>query len=106
MVLGWPDVQLIIYNNCITGPLKKLYFSTESSSFQLEMTYSFFECCLIFPMFQSCIFQTATSIQEQTLAFIPKIIAVFIAIIVFGSWIMNVLVTYTTNLYSSFNTML
>lgn len=52
------------------------------------------------------IFQTATSIQEQTLAFIPKIIAVFIAIIVFGSWIMNVLVTYTTNLYSSFNTML
>ena len=52
------------------------------------------------------IFQTATSIQEQTLAFIPKIIAVFIAIIVFGSWIINMLITYTTNLYSSFNTML
>lgn len=52
------------------------------------------------------IFQTATSIQEQTLAFIPKIIAVFIAIIVFGSWIMNILTTYTTSLYSSFNTLL
>lgn len=52
------------------------------------------------------IFQTATSIQEQTLAFIPKIIAVFIAIIVFGSWIMNMLTTYTTTLYSSFNSLL
>ncbi|MBE6021746.1 MAG: flagellar biosynthesis protein FliQ [Cellulosilyticum sp.] len=52
------------------------------------------------------IFQTATSIQEQTLAFIPKIIAVFIAIIVFGSWIINTLVSYTTQLYSSFNALL
>lgn len=52
------------------------------------------------------IFQTATSIQEQTLAFIPKIIAVFVAIIVFGSWIMNILSAYTINLYRSFNTLL
>lgn len=52
------------------------------------------------------IFQTATSIQEQTLAFIPKIIAVFLAIILFGSWIMNMLVGYTTQLYSSFNQLL
>ena len=49
------------------------------------------------------IFQTATSIQEQTLAFIPKIIAVFMAIILFGSWIMNQLTHYTTTLLSSFN---
>ena len=52
------------------------------------------------------IFQTATSIQEQTLAFIPKIIAVFVAIIIFGSWIINMLTTYTTDLYSSFNSLL
>lgn len=52
------------------------------------------------------IFQTATSIQEQTLAFVPKIIAVFLAIIIFGSWIMNMLTTYTSNLYSSFNSLL
>ena len=49
------------------------------------------------------IFQTATSIQEQTLAFVPKIIAVFLAIILFGSWIMNMLSSYTIHLYSSFN---
>ena len=52
------------------------------------------------------IFQTATSIQEQTLAFVPKIIAVFLAIILFGSWILNMLSTYTIRLFSSFNTLL
>lgn len=49
------------------------------------------------------IFQTATSIQEQTLAFIPKIIGTFMAIILFGSWIMTILVTFTTKIFSSFN---
>lgn len=52
------------------------------------------------------IFQTATSIQEQTLAFVPKIIAVFMAIIIFGSWIMHQLIDYTTVLFSSFNSLL
>ena len=49
------------------------------------------------------IFQTATSIQEQTLAFIPKIIATFMAIILFGSWMMNELVAFTTKIFSSFS---
>lgn len=35
------------------------------------------------------IFQTVTSIQEQTLTFVPKIIGVFVGIIVFGSWIIS-----------------
>ena len=35
------------------------------------------------------IFQTVTSIQEQTLAFVPKIIAVMVAIIIFGPFILN-----------------
>lgn len=52
------------------------------------------------------IFQTATSIQEQTLAFVPKIIAVFLAIIIFGSWIMNTLVSYTTQVFNSFNSLI
>lgn len=52
------------------------------------------------------IFQTATSIQEQTLAFIPKIIAVFLAIIIFGSWIMNTLSSYTIKVFNQFNSLL
>ena len=35
------------------------------------------------------IFQTVTSIQEQTLTFVPKIIAVFVGMIFFGSWILT-----------------
>lgn len=49
------------------------------------------------------IFQTATSIQEQTLAFIPKIIAVFFALVIFGSWMITTLVGFTTKIFSSFN---
>nr|WP_307992912.1 flagellar biosynthesis protein FliQ [uncultured Niameybacter sp.] len=49
------------------------------------------------------IFQTATSIQEQTLAFIPKIVAVFMAIIIFGSWMMTTLVNFVTRLFTHFN---
>ncbi|WP_069997467.1 flagellar biosynthesis protein FliQ [Cellulosilyticum sp. I15G10I2] len=52
------------------------------------------------------IFQTATSIQEQTLAFIPKIIGTFLAIILFGSWIMTMLVNFATKIFTSFNTYL
>jgi flagellar biosynthetic protein FliQ len=44
------------------------------------------------------IFQATTQIQEQTLAFVPKIIAVFVAVLVFGPWILNVMVDFTGNL--------
>ena len=44
------------------------------------------------------IFQATTSIQEQTLAFIPKIIAVFVAILIFGPWMLRIMVEYVTNI--------
>ena len=44
------------------------------------------------------VFQATTSIQEQTLAFIPKIIAVFVAILIFGPWMLRMMVEYLTNL--------
>jgi flagellar biosynthetic protein FliQ len=46
------------------------------------------------------IFQATTQIQEQTLTFVPKIVAVFISLVVFGSWMLNLLVTFTLNLFS------
>lgn len=49
------------------------------------------------------IFQTATSIQEQKLAFIPKILGVFLAIIIFGSWMMTTLVNFITRIFTNFN---
>ncbi len=49
------------------------------------------------------IFQTVTSIQEQTLTFVPKIVSVFLGIIVFGSWIANNLTGFMNNLWSNFS---
>lgn len=49
------------------------------------------------------IFQTVTSIQEQTLTFVPKIIGVFIALILFGSWMLNNMTDFMTNLWSNFS---
>lgn len=48
------------------------------------------------------IFQTVTSIQEQTLTFVPKIVCVFLALIVFGPWMMETMVEYTRELWSKF----
>ena len=45
------------------------------------------------------VFQATTSIQEATLAFIPKIIAVFVAILLFGPWMLSILVEYFTNIF-------
>jgi len=44
------------------------------------------------------VFQATTSIQEQTLAFIPKIIAVFVAILIFGPWMLRIMTEYLTNI--------
>lgn len=49
------------------------------------------------------IFQTVTSIQEQTLTFVPKIICVFLALVLFGHWMLNNIVEYMTMLWSSFS---
>ena len=49
------------------------------------------------------IFQTVTSIQEQTLTFVPKIICVFLALMLFGHWMMNAMVEYTVQLWSDFS---
>ena len=48
------------------------------------------------------IFQTVTSIQEQTLTFVPKILGIFLAIIVLGHWMLNSLVEYMVQLWGNF----
>lgn len=49
------------------------------------------------------IFQTVTSIQEQTLTMIPKILSVFTVLILLGHWMLNNLSTFMTNLWSDFS---
>lgn len=49
------------------------------------------------------IFQTVTSIQEQTLTFVPKILGVFATLMICGSWIMNNMSGFMTELWSNFS---
>jgi flagellar biosynthetic protein FliQ len=52
------------------------------------------------------IFQATTSINEQTLAFVPKIVAVLASLIIFGAFIMTTIIEYIQRLYGSINTFL
>ncbi|MGY1630977.1 flagellar biosynthesis protein FliQ [Geodermatophilus sp. SYSU D01186] len=45
------------------------------------------------------LFQAATQIQEQTLSFVPKIIAVAIALLVTGNWVLSEMVSFTQGLF-------
>ena len=50
------------------------------------------------------IFQATTHIQEQTLTFVPKVLAIVGVLILFGPWMISVLTTFITDLYSNMNT--
>ncbi len=50
------------------------------------------------------IFQAATQINEQTMTFIPKIVAVFVTLLIFGPWIMDLLITFTTGIITQIAT--
>lgn len=47
------------------------------------------------------LFQAVTQINEMTLTFVPKIVAVVGALLVFGPWMMNVMLSYATQLLSN-----
>lgn len=49
------------------------------------------------------IFQATTSIQEQTLAFVPKIIAVLVSLIFFGPWMISQMTNYFYDLLNNLN---
>jgi flagellar biosynthesis protein FliQ len=52
------------------------------------------------------VFQAVTQIQEQTLTFIPKIVAMGVVLVVAGPWMLSEIITYTQELYSSIPTMI
>lgn len=49
------------------------------------------------------IFQTVTSIQEQTLTFVPKILGVFATMLILGSWMLNNMSSFIERLWSNFS---
>ncbi len=47
------------------------------------------------------IFQAVTQINEQTLSFIPKILVIIAALVIFSPWMMETMVSYTQDLFTS-----
>ncbi|SCY13734.1 flagellar biosynthesis protein FliQ [Alkaliphilus peptidifermentans] len=47
------------------------------------------------------VFQATTQIQEATLAFIPKIVAIFAAVVIFSPWLLSIIINFTTMLFSN-----
>lgn len=45
------------------------------------------------------LFQATTQINEPTMAFVPKIVVVFLALILFGPWILSTMIEFTIKLY-------
>lgn len=50
------------------------------------------------------LFQTLTSIQEQTLTFVPKLLAILLGLMVMGHWMLNQIVEFMQFLWGNFNT--
>ena len=49
------------------------------------------------------IFQTVTSIQEQTLTFVPKVLSIFLVLIIFGGWMIGNMTGFMENLWADFS---
>jgi flagellar biosynthetic protein FliQ len=74
--------------------------ATQAMSLALKISLPLLGVGLIVGVLISII-QAVTSIQEQTLSFIPKVLAMAIVLVIGGPWMLNQLLSYTNELWSS-----
>jgi flagellar biosynthetic protein FliQ len=74
--------------------------ATQAMSLALKISLPLLGVGLVVGVLISII-QAVTSIQEQTLAFIPKVLAMAIVLVVGGPWMLNQLLAYTSDLWTS-----
>jgi flagellar biosynthesis protein FliQ len=74
--------------------------STQAMSLALKISIPLLGVGLVVGVLISII-QAVTSIQEQTLSFIPKVLAMAVVLVVGGPWMLNQLLSYTSDLWTS-----
>jgi flagellar biosynthetic protein FliQ len=74
--------------------------ATQAMSLALKISLPLLGVGLVVGVLISII-QAVTSIQEQTLAFIPKVVAMAVVLVVGGPWMLNQLLSYTAELWTS-----
>lgn len=52
------------------------------------------------------VLQAATQIHEQTLTFVPKILATAVILIFLGAWMINMMVSFTVNIFGKINSLI
>jgi flagellar biosynthetic protein FliQ len=77
-----------------------VHLATQAMTLAIEVAGPLLAVGLVLGLVVS-IFQAVTSIQEQSLSFIPKIVGLGVVIVVLGPWMLGQLVTYAENLYTS-----
>jgi flagellar biosynthesis protein FliQ len=86
------------------GPDVVLELSTQALELALRIGLPLLMVGLIVGLAVS-VFQAVTQIQEQTLSFIPKILALAGVLVVGGPWMLNQLLAYTTDLWARIPTL-
>ena len=74
--------------------------ATQALTVTLEVSMPFLLAGLVVGVVISII-QAVTQVQEQTLSFIPKVLAMAAVLVIGGPWMLNQLLTYTAELWSS-----
>jgi flagellar biosynthetic protein FliQ len=74
--------------------------ATQAMSLALKISMPLLGVGLVVGVLISII-QAVTSVQEQTLSFIPKVLAMAIVLVVGGPWMLNQLLAYTSELWMS-----
>jgi flagellar biosynthetic protein FliQ len=74
--------------------------ATQAMSLALKISIPLLGVGLIVGVLISIV-QAVTSIQEQTLSFIPKVLAMAAVLVIGGPWMLNQLLSYTTELWTS-----
>jgi len=77
-----------------------LYLAREAIALTLLLSGPLLIASLVVGLLVS-IFQAATQIQEQTLTFVPKLVAILLTLLVLGGWMMNTMIAYTTDLFGN-----
>lgn len=86
-------------------PESVMALGTEAMKIALALAAPLLLAALVSGLIVSLL-QAATQINEMTLSFIPKILAVFTTMVIAGPWMLNLILDYMRNLFTSLPTLI
>lgn len=102
---GWDDHYSGRDDNFLMTPESVLTIAQQALQVMLLMAAPPLLAALLVGLLVS-IFQAATQINEQTLSFIPKLLAIFVVLLVTGHWMMGVMLDYMRDLFNGIPAMI